>query len=435
MLQEAGGVAGETITEDAETALGLHCLGYNSAYVSRPMISGLQPETFASFVLQRVRWAQGMTQIFLLKNPLRVPGLRFWQRLGYLSSSFFWFFGFARIVFILAPTGFLVFGLHVYNVTTPQFLAYAVPHLLGAMVAANSLFGKVRWAFVSELYELLQSIFSLPAIVKTMLQPHDPNFKVTPKGERLDEDYISSLARPFYLLYLIVVVSLVAGAARYVQVPEARDITAITLGWELVNFVILNAAIGALYERRQRRSRPRMPADLQAQLFFPGRAPVEGKINDLSVGGALLILPDAAYARVRGCQDAELLAYNDALGRYFRPRVKVRHVKKLSGDRVAVGVQFAGLSQAEVADAVAFAHGDSGRWLRFQQSRQIQVGIAEGFFILLRLGTRYALAHFRAIVYQGSSLFVELAVRAARALYRKVVPARASTGAARAPSE
>jgi cellulose synthase (UDP-forming) len=398
------------------------------------MISGLQPETFASFVLQRVRWAQGMTQIFLLKNPLRVPGLRFWQRLGYLSSSFFWFFGFARIVFILAPTGFLMFGLHVYNVTPFEFLAYAAPHLLAAMVAANALFGKVRWAFVSELYELLQSIFSLPAIVKTVLEPHDPTFKVTPKGERLDEDYVSSLARPFYLIYLVVVASLVAGVVRYAQIPETRDITAITLGWEVLNFVILNAAIGALYERRQRRSRPRMPADLQAQLFFPGCPPIEGRINDLSVGGALLLLSEAVYARVRGREDAELLAYNDALCRYFRPRVKVRHAKRLSGGRVAVGVQFAQLSQAEVADAVAFAHGDSGRWLRFQQSRQIQIGIAEGFFILLRLGTRYAFAHFRAIVYQAASLVVEVAVRAVRGLYRKIVPLPAPTETGRRPS-
>ncbi|MGH8047099.1 MAG: glycosyltransferase, partial [Chthoniobacterales bacterium] len=68
-LQKVGGIVGETITEDAETALTLHALGYNSAYIDRPMVSGLSPETLGAFITQRIRWAQGMIQIFLLKNP------------------------------------------------------------------------------------------------------------------------------------------------------------------------------------------------------------------------------------------------------------------------------------------------------------------------------------------------------------------------------
>ncbi len=400
-LMEVGGLSGMTITEDAETALELHRLGYNSAYVNRPMISGLQPETFASFVLQRVRWAQGMTQIFMLKNPLFGPGLRFWQRLSYLSSSFFWFFGFARIVFVVSPTAYLVFGLQIYDVTLTEFLAYTGPHLAAALITSNHLFGKVRWAFISELYELLQSIFSLPAIIQTMRNPHAPTFKVTPKGETLDEDYASSLSGPFYALYLIVVVSLIWGVYRFFQYPDAREITLITLGWELINFVVLNAAIGALWERRQRRARPRMPADLKGKLFFPGHDPLEVAIHDLSVGGAMLVAWQKDFAPLAGIEDAELLAYNKALGRWFRPRVKVRHFENFSRGRVGMGIQYTDLSQAEVADAVAFAHGDSGRWMRFQEDRHIQMSVLEGFTTLLRLGTRYALFHFRSIIFQA----------------------------------
>ncbi len=419
-LMQAGGLAGETITEDAETALDLHRMGYNSAYINRPMISGLQPETFASFILQRVRWAQGMTQIFMLKNPLFGRGLRLWQRLGYLSSSFFWFFGFARIVFVVAPTAYLVFGLQIYDATFGQFLAYTGPHLAAALITSNYLFGKVRWAFISELYELLQSIFSLPAIVQTMRHPHAPSFKVTPKGETLDEDYASSLAGPFYALYLVVLISLIWGIFRFIQFPEDRDITLITLGWELVNFVVLNAAIGALWERRQRRSRPRMPADMTGRLFFAGHEPVEARIHDLSVGGALLILRQKDFAPVADIKAAELLAYNAALGRWFRPRVKLRHSKPLSRGRVGLGIQYVNLSQAEVADAVAFAHGDSGRWLRFQESRNIQMGIVEGFTTLLRLGTRYSLFHFRSILFEAGQFSAGALLGLLKAILKRI---------------
>ncbi len=86
-IMEIGGISGDTITEDAETALTMHARGYNSAYIAKPMISGLQPETLGGFIGQRVRWAQGMLQIFLLKNPLVLPGLTLPQRLCYFSSA------------------------------------------------------------------------------------------------------------------------------------------------------------------------------------------------------------------------------------------------------------------------------------------------------------------------------------------------------------
>jgi len=68
-LVEIGGIASDTITEDAETALALHRRGYNSVYLNKPMVMGLSPESFDDFILQRSRWAQGMTQILVLKNP------------------------------------------------------------------------------------------------------------------------------------------------------------------------------------------------------------------------------------------------------------------------------------------------------------------------------------------------------------------------------
>jgi len=49
-LDEVGGFSGETITEDAETALDIHARGWESMYVNRAMIAGLQPETFSTFI-------------------------------------------------------------------------------------------------------------------------------------------------------------------------------------------------------------------------------------------------------------------------------------------------------------------------------------------------------------------------------------------------
>jgi cellulose synthase (UDP-forming) len=69
VIDEIDGIAGETITEDAETTLNALALGYTTAYFNKPLVSGLQPETFSGFLSQRVRWSQGMLQILLLKKP------------------------------------------------------------------------------------------------------------------------------------------------------------------------------------------------------------------------------------------------------------------------------------------------------------------------------------------------------------------------------
>ena len=92
VLDEVGGFAGQTITEDAETTLDAMSLGYRTMYFNRPMVSGLQPETYSGFILQRSRWGQGMLQIFMLKNPWLIPNLSLVQRLLYTNFAFYWGF-------------------------------------------------------------------------------------------------------------------------------------------------------------------------------------------------------------------------------------------------------------------------------------------------------------------------------------------------------
>ena len=64
----------------------IHAKGWRSMYVNHAMVAGLQPESFASFLQQRGRWATGMIQLLMTRNPFLVRGLSFWQRLCYLNS-------------------------------------------------------------------------------------------------------------------------------------------------------------------------------------------------------------------------------------------------------------------------------------------------------------------------------------------------------------
>ena len=399
-LMQIGGISGDTITEDAETALTLHAKGYNSAYIGKPMISGLSPETLGGFIGQRIRWAQGMVQIFLLKNPLLIPGLSIPQRLCYFSSCFFWFFAYARVVFILAPLCFLLFGLKIYDANFVDFSAYAIPHLLAVFMVSDFLFGRVRWSFISELYELMQAAFTLPAIAKVFMNPRAPKFNVTAKGETLDRDFISPLARPFYVFLILNVVALIFGTFRLVTQPEDRFPTSITMVWGLFNVSILLAAMGALLERRQRRSTPRMPSRTPVKVLLGGKV-YAGVTEDLSIGGTSVIV-DAAYTHLfREGRSVHLAIDTPASVNKPPFHVTVANIRD-DGPLVRIGFTFQHTTMEEMRRKVAWVNGSSDRWMEFQGQRERRLGVVRSGLFLMRCGITYSIQHFGQIMLQTS---------------------------------
>lgn len=391
-LAETGGIAGDTITEDAETALTLHARGYNSAYIGIPMIAGLSPETLTSFIGQRIRWAQGMVQIFLLKNPLLIPGLTLPQRLCYFSSCFFWFFAYARVVFMLAPLCFLIFGLKIYDANFVDFAAFAAPHLLAVFMVSDFLFGKVRWSFVSELYELIQSVYTLPAIIKVFLNPRAPTFKVTAKGETLGEDYISPLARPFYLFLILNITALIFGVVRLVMTPADSFPTSVTMLWSVFNVFILLAAMGTLFERRQRRATPRMPVTMACRVKL-GTKSFTASIRDLSVQGCGFVLDPAFESLFQEGLPIELTVPGNPKLETTPIHMVIRNARREPG-ALFVGGQFEHKSLEEMKLKVMLVNGNSQRWVDFQTTRERRIGVVRSALFLLTLGMRYSLQHF-----------------------------------------
>mgnify|MGYP000494306044 CR=1 FL=1 len=55
-LDEIGGIAVETVTEDAHTSLRLNRRGWSSAFIGIPLAAGLSTETLAAHIGQRIRW-------------------------------------------------------------------------------------------------------------------------------------------------------------------------------------------------------------------------------------------------------------------------------------------------------------------------------------------------------------------------------------------
>ena len=249
-LDEVGGFSGISITEDCETALDLHARGWNSLYVDKPMISGLQPETLASFIGQRSRWCRGMFQIFLLKNPVFKRGLSLAQRICYLSNMSYWFFPLFRLPFLFAPLLYIWFSLQIYVANLHEFFAYTIVYMVVNVMMQNYMYGSVRWPLVSELYEFVQSIHLSRGLISVIANPRKPTFNVTDKGMTLEKDFLSELAAPYFAVFGLILASQAYAAYRYFAEPDGNDLLVVVSLWNFLNLLLAGAGLGVVSERR-----------------------------------------------------------------------------------------------------------------------------------------------------------------------------------------
>lgn len=388
VLDEIGGISGKSITEDAETTVKAMRKGYRTAFYNRPMVSGLQPETFAGFIVQRLRWAQGMLQIFMLDNVWLRSGLTIMQRLLFTNFAFYWLFPVSRAILLAMPPLFLLFGFNVAVTTPEKLLLYAVPYYLAAILNAQYFYGRVRWPFVSQIYETAQTVFLLAGIASVLRHPRAPTFKVTPKGEVLDQDFVSRLSWPFYCLLALALVSLVVGVSRMISEPQLRWALVFVSFWVLLDVLALLGVLGALAERRQRRLAPRVVRRLPVWIRTPGSPEVGARVTDLSSRGAALSLPMTGGApRVGESIELRFAGSGVAL------ESEIRHVSEKDG-RYVLGVRYRPRSAVEARVAVAAAFGSSAALAEWARTRHHGVNIFYALYYLAKIGGTGTARHF-----------------------------------------
>ncbi len=385
-LEETGGFSGITITEDCETAFELHASGWHSAYVDKPLIAGLQPETFSSFIGQRSRWCQGMFQIMILKNPALKKGLSLVQRLAYLSSMTFWFFPVPRLIFMLSPLLYIFFDIKIFISNVEETIAYTLMYLIVNVMIQNYMYGRVRWPWVSELYEYVQGVFLAKAIVTVVANPRKPTFNVTAKGLSLDNDHLSELAWPFFVIYALLGVGGVTAALRYAFEPGVNNLMLVVCLWNTFNMIIAGVALGAVAERKQPDRHPRLRIDRKGELEIAGRR-LAVDVADVSAGGCSVRLPhDEALAKLahdtRGA--LRVVAIGPHAGDDALP-LMLRRVED-DGKTLRLAFEFPELQGREYYVLADLMYGDSDALPRFLMSRRNHKDIFRGSAQFVRWG-------------------------------------------------
>lgn len=314
-LEEIGGIAVETVTEDAHTALKLQRLGWNSAFIDIPLAAGLATERLALHVNQRIRWARGMTQIFRVDNPMLGRGLTFPQRLCYLNAMLHFQYGLPRIIFLTAPLLFMLFNLNIIASSASMIFAYALPHLIMSVYVNSKNIGKYRYSFWGEIYETVMAFSLVLPTLLSLVSPKLGKFNVTDKGDLLDKSYMDYLTvRPLIITALLLITGISWVVIRYLLNDfQGIDplVIVLNLTWATYSLFIILASIAVGKETRQIRKHTRINAALPITLYFDDGAKLSTTTEDISMGGVRIAVNKMAEFRQRNVTSITLNVQRD----------------------------------------------------------------------------------------------------------------------------
>ena len=395
-LETTGGFSGITITEDCETAFELHGNGWHSVFVDKPLIAGLQPETFTSFIGQRSRWCQGMFQILMLKNPALKRGLSFTQRISYLSSMTFWFFPLPRLVFMFAPLMYIFLDTKIFVSNIDETIAYTGMYIIVNLMLQNYLYGRVRWPWISELYEFVQGVFLAKAIFTVVLNPRKPTFNVTAKGLTLDNDHLSELSWPFFAIWGLLFVAGLTAAFRYAFEPGINSLMLVVGLWNTFNLIIAGAALGAVAERAQPDRHPRLPIQRQGRLKI-GNMELETDIINVSAGGCALLTAAKSTLPVGSGTDVIGQLSIKAIGTLVRDEtinVLVKRAEDRDGGTL-YACEFHEMQPSQHFVLADLMYGDGEALVRFLDRRRTHQSIWQGSAQFIKWGVTEPVRAFR----------------------------------------
>ena len=240
-----GGVSSNSITEDMNTAMRMHAAGWKSIYHNELLAQGLAPDDLLSTLKQRLRWAQGTIQVLLRENPLKKPGLTFWQRLHYFKTMYSYFSGYATFVFICCPIIYFFTGV----IPVKSYGYDFAIHFFPAFIVNRLTFLAVTWGIPArEVWRSEQYAISLfPLLIQavwSVFSGQQIKFQVTPK-QRQSGMYLHMIW-PQLLIFGLTILgmlwSLFLLAIGKLDYPWVHLMNA---GWAVYNSLLLMAIIRA----------------------------------------------------------------------------------------------------------------------------------------------------------------------------------------------
>lgn len=354
-LREVGGIATETVTEDAHTALKLQRRGWATSYLQLPLAGGLATERLILHVGQRMRWARGMLQILRTDNPFGGKGLSLPQRICYFSAMVGFLFAIPRLIFLASPLCFLVFDQTLIAASPLTLFAYVFPHFFHCIFTSARMNKNWRYSFWGEIYETTLALFLVRVTAVTLMFPKLGKFNVTDKGGTIKQSYLDWQAvYPNVIFLFLMFLSMLYGLYRLIMLQNSQVVfNALCLNelWIAVSIITLLLAIAVGHESRQIRGNARIRVHLPVTLRSTDGKMFSTHIMDVSAGGGQIGIPSGTADLFEKDQIVGIFSEEESL------KGKVAWVGQKS-----IGVDWQYSSLREEAEVIRYVFGRADVW-------------------------------------------------------------------------
>jgi len=287
-LEEIGGFYTNAITEDFATGLIIQSKGYKCYAIDEIHASGLAPADLTSLIKQRERWSRGCIQTGRRLNILFRHGLSLGQKLSYISAISYWYSGIKRLVYIMAPILFSVFGIIVVKCTLIQVLIFWLPMYVLSDAALKHLSQNIRTTKWTNIYEtILFPSLIIPVLLETFGISQN-KFAVTRKdGVQDDRKYRLKKSIP-HIFFAVLSLIGIANCTRMIFTSGSPTYI-VVLFWLISNFYNILMSIFFMFGRKALRKTERFSIEESCIISY-----AEGQIKcttiDISEGGLSVML-------------------------------------------------------------------------------------------------------------------------------------------------
>ena len=299
-LEEVGGIRTKTITEDFATGIDIQAKGYTCFAIDEVLASGLAPDDFPNLLKQRQRWGRGCVQT-IRSSRFLFGKLPFLSKLSYLSCLLYWWTFLRRIVYILSPILFTVFGVLVVRTELWGILLIWLPSYLIYNHSLRLLSGKVRDQKWSNIVDTILCPYMILPILAETFGIRMRTFFVTSKEKTGTRSAKIIYAIPHLILLAASIVGIYFSIERMMLYKSILGL--VVLFWLCMNTYFLTMAVFFLLGRINYRSSQRFQAEIPVT-FSVGTRRVHGTTCDISENGLSFVTDFPEF--IHGIVDFEL---------------------------------------------------------------------------------------------------------------------------------
>lgn len=290
-LDDIGGFATGTITEDLHTSLRLHKRGYQSIYHAESLAFGIAPHTIAPFISQRIRWGQGAMQVWRKEGIVFSKGLTIPQKLSYLSSVITYFDGWQKAIFYFIPALTLITAWIPINATSASLFLHVGPYLLINYFLFEELSrGYGQWLYIEQ-YNMSR-FFAFAYATTAIIFKKELDFRVTKKYYKREKS--NHLALPQKLIFSLNAAAIPVGAIGWWLGRFPLDHFLQAGFWAIFN-VLLSGAILNFSKKNQRSAKAeyRFTVPLVVNVIFSSGKMV-ATVDEISEKGCKISIKSGA---------------------------------------------------------------------------------------------------------------------------------------------